>query len=181
MKFRQIALMTIFVAIPCSQALADNYGFKTIDFKGLHNVTLAPNGTVWSGFQGSYANNGVAVNGAVTNSPATNACEKIEWKLPGYNDFHDLLAIFSGSNDDIRLYAPELKQLNKVFPFFGRIEDFWTATINPNGFLGQNDGDVYDAFILIDHVSNGIGDIQGDRLNPGEQAGVVCVNYFNKP
>ena len=68
------------------------------------------------------------------------------------------------------------KDLHKIFPFF-KNRTFWTSTVNQNGFPNENNGGAYDAYVFIDHYDNGIGDIQGNRLSPEEQAGVVCVGH----
>ena len=163
-------------ALVSGQAFANDYGFKKINFKGFGAAVLAPNGTVWSNYLGQYSNDGISKDGVITNSPAAKACEAIGGTLPTYGDYQSILGLFSGDLNDIRLSIPQLKDLHQVFPFF-KNRSFWTSTVNQNGFPNENNGGAYDAYVFIDHYDNGIGDIQGNRLSPEEQAGVVCVGH----
>ena len=112
MKFEKYLILSITLAtLVCGQAFADDFGFKQVNFKQFGAAVLAPNGTVWSQYQGFYSNDGISKDGVVTNSPAAKACEAIGGTLPTYEDYQSILAVFSGNLDDVRLSTPQLKDL----------------------------------------------------------------------
>lgn len=90
----------------------------------------APNGTVWSDYQGEFENEGTQAGGVVTQSEATKACDKLHGHLPRRADFGKLMALY-GVKDKEMTDAGKSK-LHAAFPEIAQ-HTYWTSTLNPGG------------------------------------------------
>ncbi|MGZ3746663.1 MAG: hypothetical protein ACXWRE_04820 [Pseudobdellovibrionaceae bacterium] len=113
----------------------------------------APDGTVWSLFQGEFSNSGKTLGETVMDSPAVQACLKIKGALPSLMQIKSLLEYFETSAD-----------FRSIFPSQSNL--YWTSTT-------LNDGSgVFIRFAKIAPFLDPYGDVtQSTRL-----LGVQCLH-----
>lgn len=105
----------------------------------------APNGWVWTSYQGDYSNEGSKQGSEISGSEASDACEKIHARLPSKSDFDKLMSFFGQKgeadveSDPITGITKERKELtaggrdklHEALPDTAR-HSFWTSSYNPH-------------------------------------------------
>ncbi len=102
-----------------------------------------PSGTIWSAYQGDYANNAIKPdqNNVVVDSPATEACAKIGGSLPTAQQYEKLASYFDLDSNN-NLTDQGRKDLYAIFPDMQN-RWFWSSSVyssDPdfaNAFLGN--------------------------------------------
>lgn len=105
--------------------------FQIVSREGFGRAIKAPDGTIWSEYQGNFDNIGKDKDGIVTDSAATRACAKIGGSLPTKQDFEKLKANFDLDQNGY-LTQQGRKDMNKVFPDM-KDRFFWSSSVHPYG------------------------------------------------
>jgi len=167
----------LFLLLGCSAAIG-NVTYTTHDLRGNPIAVFTqvqgpgkfglswrdPSGTIWSSYQGEYANNQIEPDQMLQNyyiiivdSPATEACAKIGGILPTTQDYESLVSYFDVLYVNVKNLdgKPSLtdqgrKDLYAIFPDMisvgGATRWFWSASsagnIYAQDFVGYG-GDIY--------------------------------------
>jgi hypothetical protein len=109
------------------------------------NAWKDPSGTIWSSYQGDFANNAIKPdqNNVVVDSPATEACAKIGGALPTAQQYEMLDSYFDRDSNNY-LTDQGRKDLYAIFPDMQN-HWFWTSSV----VSGVPD----DAYVLYDFFS----------------------------
>jgi hypothetical protein len=122
-----------------------------------------PSGTVWSAYQGDFANNALKPdqNNLVVDSPATAACAKIGGALPMAQQYKNLDSYFELDPSYGYLTDQGRADLYAIFPDMldrgGGARGFWTSSVVPHA---------PDIAYLFGADTGVVGDIDGNRSNP---------------
>jgi hypothetical protein len=120
-----------------------------------------PDGTLWSSYQGMYANNAVKPdqNDVVVDSPATEACANIGGLLPTAQQYEKLATYFNRDLSNLIFFTftdQGRKDLYAIFPdmenlTLNRINYFWSSSVasyNPYNIYAFSSltGHIYDFY-----------------------------------
>jgi hypothetical protein len=127
--------------------------FELVERKGFKTAIKAPNGAVWSEFQGYFENIGTSKDRVVTDSAAVRQCASVEAALPSLADYSTLKRYFELDREgffteqgrqDLHAVFPDMiekKWTGNGYEIIGRW--FWTSTgldayaVKINGFTGM--------------------------------------------
>ena len=115
--------------------------FSRVECHGFGKAWKAPDGMVWSEYQGNFSNDGASNGDIMTDSEATRACAKINGSLPTKQHFERLKRYFDFDSNGY-LTAQGRKDLYKVFPDMkGRW--FWSSSVRPNSVPPNDEDSAY--------------------------------------
>lgn len=104
--------------------------FERTQYGGFKTAWKAPNGLIWSGYEGAFANDGPDLpdgpESVVVDSPATRACQAIGGRLPTLQDYRTLMDEIAKTN------APGVDIFRVISN--GAVGRYWTATAQSPAF-----------------------------------------------